>query len=67
MISQMKEQIEMINGQVEKYQRFHTYASNQIKELEAEINDLNANLEKSSKKNEGLEAAIISLQADLEA
>ena len=67
MISQMEKQIEMLNGQVDKYQRFHTYASNRIKGLEAKINDLNADLEKSNKKNEGLEAGIISLQADLEA
>ena len=74
MISQMKEQIEMLNGQVDKYQRFHAYASNRMKRLEAEINDLNANLEKSNKKNkeplsfekEGLEAEIISLKEDLE-
>ena len=45
---------------MDKYQRFHTYASNRIKDLEADP-------EKSSKKNEGLEAAIICLQEDLEA
>ena len=63
----MKGHIEILNEHVDKYERFHAYASNRIKRLEAEIDDLNADLKKSSKKNEGLEAAIISLQADLEA
>ena len=56
MISQMKGQIEILNGQIDKYQRLYNYATNRNKILEAEIIDLNEDPKKSNKKNEELEA-----------
>ena len=41
MISQMKGQIEILNGQIDKYQRLYNYATNRNKILEEEIIDLN--------------------------
>ena len=61
----MKGQIEILNGQIDKYQRLYNYATNRNKRLEAEIIDLNEYPEKSNKNNEELEAKIISVKEEL--
>ena len=74
MISRMNDHKEILNGQIDKYQKLYVYATNQSERLEAEIISLKEDLKKSNKKNEeplsfekeGLEAEIISLKEDLE-
>ena len=70
MISRMNEQKEILNGQIDKYQKLYVDATNRSERLEPEIISIKEDLEKSNKKNEeplsfekeGLEAEIISLK-----
>ena len=44
MISRMNEQKEILNGQIDKYQKLYVYATNQSERLEAEIISLKEDL-----------------------